>query len=66
MIPVVEMVGVNRVVVGAGITHPTGDASLDDEREKDLRKAIVERALKAVQTEVEGDKAVLLDLRDQV
>ena len=65
MIPVVEMVGVNRIVVASGITHPTGDASLTGEQEKDLRKAIVERALRAVETEVVDGKAVLLDLRNE-
>ncbi len=46
------MVGSNRIVTGAKIVNPVGDAQLDSEVEKKLRRAIVEQALEALQTDV--------------
>ena len=46
------MVGSHRVVSGAGICHPVGNIELDQQMEKSLRHAIVEKALEALQTEV--------------
>ncbi len=50
--PVAKMVGSNRVVQGKGIVYPLGDAGLDSEDEKDLRRSIVRQALEALKTEV--------------
>jgi len=50
--PVALMVGSNRVITGSGIVHPVGDDDLDPVAEKRLRRAIVEIALKALQTEL--------------
>jgi betaine reductase len=52
MTPVAVMVGANRVVPAAGIIHPLGNADLSPEDEKELRRRIVEKALRALQTEV--------------
>jgi glycine reductase len=52
MTPVAEMVGSNRIVPGGGIVHPAGDAALDAAAEKKWRRAIVERALQALTTEI--------------
>jgi glycine reductase complex component B subunit gamma len=52
MTPVAVMVGANRIVPAAGIIHPLGNAELSAEDEKALRRRIVERALRALQTEV--------------
>ena len=52
MTPVAVMVGANRVVPAAGIIHPLGNAELSAEDEKALRRRIVERALRALATEV--------------
>lgn len=52
MTPVAVMVGANRIVPAAGIIHPLGNAELSAEEEKALRRRIVERALRALQTEV--------------
>jgi len=46
------MVGSNRVITGSGIVHPVGDDDLDPVTEKRLRRAIVEIALEALQTEL--------------
>ena len=50
--PVAKMVGSNRVIQGKGIVYPLGDAELDSEEEKDLRRSIVRQALEALRTEV--------------
>ena len=50
--PVAKMVGSNRVIQGKGIVYPLGDAELDTEEEKDLRRSIVRQALEALKTEV--------------
>ena len=52
MTPVALMVGANRIVPAAGIIHPLGNADLSPEDEKTLRRRIVEKALKALRTEV--------------
>jgi len=47
------MVGSNRIVTGNKIVNPLGNVDLDPKEEKELRRAIVEKALKALQTNVE-------------
>ena len=42
---IAKMVGSNRVVLGNGIIHVTGDAKLAPEEEKDLRRKLVQKAL---------------------
>ena len=46
------MVGSNRVVPGTKIVNPVGDAELNPEEEKKLRRAIVEKAIEALQADV--------------
>jgi len=50
------MVGSSRIIPGSGIVHPVGNADLDPEAEKALRRAIVEKALEALQTELQEQK----------
>jgi glycine reductase complex component B subunit gamma len=45
---IAKMVGSNRVVLGHGIVHITGDAKLAPEEEKDLRRKLVQKALDAL------------------
>ena len=52
---IAQMVGANRVLRGVSITHPTGDPSLAAGDERDLRVAIVRRALAMLTVEVEPD-----------
>jgi len=47
------MVGSNRIIPAPSIVHPMGNADLDPEAEKALRRAIVEKALEALQTEIQ-------------
>jgi glycine reductase len=44
------MVGSNRVVLGTGIVHVTGNAKLSPEDEKELRRKLVQQALDALQS----------------
>jgi len=48
--PIAKMVGSNRVVLGNGIVHVTGDAKLSRDEEKDLRRKLVQKALEALQS----------------
>ncbi len=50
------MVGSNRIIPGSGIVHPVGNADLEPKAEKTLRRAIMERALEALQTELTEQK----------
>lgn len=50
--PISMTVGANRIVPAIAIPHPLGNPALPKEDEKKLRRKIVEKALKALQTEV--------------
>jgi len=52
MTPIAMMVGSNRIIPGGGIIHPVGSAELDPEEEKRLRRAIVEKALEAIKSDI--------------
>lgn len=55
------MVGVNRVVVGQAVPHPVGNPTLKDpDKEKALRRKLVEAALQLLQTEVEEGKTTIV------
>jgi glycine reductase complex component B subunit gamma len=46
--------GANRVVQGVKIEHVCGDPALSPVADRALRRRLVERALQALQTPVEG------------
>jgi glycine/betaine/sarcosine/D-proline reductase family selenoprotein B len=50
---IATMIGANRVVRGVAITSPFGDPGRSPAGEAALRRAIVERALDLLETEVE-------------
>ncbi len=50
-LPIAKMVGSNRVILGHGIVHVTGDASMSPQEEKEMRLRLVKQALEALQTE---------------
>ena len=52
--PISMTVGANRIVPTIAIPHPLGNPALDKEAEKALRRHLVEKALKALATEVDG------------
>jgi len=53
IVPISKTVGANRIVPTVAIPHPLGNPSLSHEDEKLLRRKLVEKALKALQTPVE-------------
>ena len=52
--PVSMTVGANRIIPTIAIPHPLGNPALNKEDEYNLRKKLVESALKALETEVDG------------
>ena len=51
--PISLTVGANRIVPAIAIPHPLGDPSLTLEEEKNIRRRILNTALKALSTEVD-------------
>jgi glycine reductase len=51
------MVGSNRILLAQKIVNPLGNAGLSLAEEKKLRRSIVEKALKGLQTEI-GDQKI--------
>jgi len=45
-------VGANRIVPGVAIPHPVGNPEAGPEEDKKVRRKLVLRALKALQTEI--------------
>lgn len=56
VVPISLTVGANRIVPTIAIPHPLGNPSLSAEDEFNIRKKLVQRALKALQTPVDGQK----------
>ncbi len=54
--PISLTVGANRILPTVAIPHPLGNPALSHEEEYELRYKLVDRALKALETEVEGQK----------
>ena len=52
IVPISVSVGANRIIPTVSIPHPLGNPNLDPAEEKTLRRHLVERALKALETEV--------------
>ncbi len=54
--PISLTVGANRILPTVAIPYPLGNPALSKEDEYELRYRLVERALKALETPVEGQK----------
>ncbi len=54
VVPISLTVGANRIVPAIAIPHPLGDPALSMAEEKVIRRKIVEKAVKALETEVDG------------
>ena len=52
--PLAQAVGANRIVGGKAVSHPFGDPTLVPEEERRYRRRVVEQALAALETPVEG------------
>jgi len=56
LIPAALTVGANRIVQGVAITNPVGNPELSREREKELRRRLVQKALEVLQMKIESQK----------
>lgn len=54
VVPISLTVGANRIVPAVAIPHPLGNPALEPEEEKKLRRKLVEKSLKALEIEVDG------------
>jgi len=54
IVPISKTVGANRIVPAVAIPYPLGDPSKSKDEEKALRRRLVEKALRALQTRIEG------------
>ncbi len=54
VVPISLTVGANRIVPAIAIPHPLGNPALEAADEKKLRRELVEKCLKALETEVDG------------
>jgi len=53
IVPISKTVGANRIVPAVAIPHPLGKPELSKEDEKALRRKILEKALEALQTDID-------------
>lgn len=58
---IAQMLGVNRIVQGHAVPNPVGDPSLSPEKEKELRRRYILRALALLRTDVEGPTVIASD-----
>lgn len=56
IVPISLTVGANRIVPTIAIPHPLGNPALDPVEEKALRRGLVEKALRALTSEVDGQE----------
>jgi len=54
VVPISLTVGANRIVPAVAIPYPLGNPALEAGEEKKLRRKLVEKSLRALQTEVTG------------
>ena len=54
IVPISVSVGANRIIPTVAIPYPLGNSSLSPAEEKVLRRKLVERALAALSTDVDG------------
>jgi glycine reductase len=53
----------NRIVAGTKLPHPCGDPNLPSAADLSLRKKIIESALEALQTDIEGTTIFYPDIQ---
>ena len=52
VVPISKTVGANRIVPAVAIPHPLGNPTMNAKDEKELRRGLVEKSLKALQTPI--------------
>lgn len=58
ILPIAQTVGANRIVRAIAIPTPVGTPNLPAEEEKALRESIVSKAIRALETEVNGQLTI--------
>ena len=53
VVPISLTIGANRIIPAVGIPYPLGDPTLGKETSHKIRRKLVEKALLALQTEIE-------------
>lgn len=53
IVPISKTVGANRIVPAVAIPHPLGNPSMNRNEELALRRKLVEKALRALETDVD-------------
>jgi len=53
VVPISKTVGAIRIVPAVAIAHPLGNPKVSPEEEKAIRRGLIEKTLKALQTKVE-------------
>lgn len=52
IVPISQTVGANRIVPAVAIPYPLGDPAKTPAEEKEIRRAILEKSLKALETPI--------------
>lgn len=52
VVPISRTIGANRIVPAVGIPYPLGDPTRPPKESRKIRRELVERGLKALQTEI--------------
>lgn len=52
IVPISQTVGANRIVPAVAIPYPLGDINKNATEEKQIRRAILDKAMKALQTPI--------------
>ena len=53
VVPISLTIGANRIIPAVGIPYPLGDPTLGEETSYKIRRKLLEKALLALQTEIE-------------
>ena len=53
VVPISKTVGANRIVPAIAIPHPLGNPAKSEDEEKRLRRSLLEKALRALETKIE-------------
>lgn len=56
IVPISKTVGANRIIPAVAIPHPLGEPTRLPDEEKALRRALVEKALEAITTDLSGQQ----------
>ena len=56
LVSIAQNVGATRIVPGLGIPHPLGDPRLRPEEQRKARRALVEKALKALASPLQAQR----------